>query len=38
MANINLPVPGADQYYPLNEPSIGVAFGEVLDLPANRPF
>lgn len=29
MANVNKPVPGADQYYPLNEPSVGVAYDAV---------
>ncbi|GBE77697.1 Putative NADPH dehydrogenase [Sparassis crispa] len=28
MPNINKPVPGADQYYPLNEPSIGSPYPE----------
>jgi len=28
MPNINKPVPGADQYFPLNEPAIGTAYPE----------
>ncbi|EIN13984.1 NADH:flavin oxidoreductase 1 [Punctularia strigosozonata HHB-11173 SS5] len=30
MANVNKPVPGADQYYPLNEPPIGTAYDGAL--------
>ena len=29
MSNVNKPVPGADQYYPLNDPPIGSVLPEV---------
>ncbi|KAL5494932.1 hypothetical protein ACEPAI_394 [Sanghuangporus weigelae] len=36
MFTINKPVPGAEQYYPLNEPVIGSAFPDTVHYPQNK--
>ncbi len=38
MSNVSKPVPGADQYYPLNDPAIGSVLPEVSGVSIAMPL